>query len=199
MDGIVRRIRKIFLQQNENFAFVFVKRILEINRTAFNEPEFRSFMLSFPFELSSDDLNSLFCALQLEEVVPKVNIVKLLIGDLSEKRKDILLNTWKKLTHGEMLISLDELKSDYRPENSLLVKTKKRTVASEKRDFEMYFAFPFMECKNGFVSLEDFMNYNNVYSSCFDDDDFFSYQIVCEFVFKKLYLLVEYMGYFWEW
>jgi hypothetical protein len=179
MDTLLKRIRKDFLRSDENFAFVFVKRILEVNKLVFNEDEFRDFLLSMLYDVRMEYIDMLFRASQHGGVVPKVKLVKLLVGDLSEKRKDVLLTAWKKLTRGRMSINLDELKSSYRPENSMLVKAKKRSVEVEKRDFEMYFAFPFIECTNGVVSEEDFINYNTVYSSCFDDDNFFSYQIVC--------------------
>ena len=134
----------------------------------------------FNFELSEDECKELFLAFTKEETT-KVNydeFIRILRGELIEKRKQLVENVFKSLDKENKGLSVDELIQIYNPKGSYEFIYNKENEENAKKIFENTFKenHLYLNGEDGvdkLVDIDEFIDYYESVSLMILDDDVF--------------------------
>ena len=134
----------------------------------------------FNFELSEDECKELFLAFTKEETT-KVNydeFIRILRGELIEKRKKLVENVFKSLDKENKGLSVDELIQIYNPKGSYEFIYNKENEENAKKIFENTFKenHLYLNGEDGvdkLVDIDEFIDYYESVSLMILDDDVF--------------------------
>ena len=134
----------------------------------------------FNFELSEDECKELFLAFTKEETT-KVNydeFIRILRGELIEKRKQLVENVFKSLDKENKGLSVDELIQIYNPKGSYEFTHNKENEENAKKIFENTFKenHLYLNGEDGvdkLVDIDEFIDYYESVSLMILDDDAF--------------------------
>ena len=134
----------------------------------------------FNFELSEDECKELFLAFTKEETT-KVNydeFIRILRGELIEKRKQLVENVFKSLDKENKGLSVDELFQIYNPKGSYEFIYNKENEENAKKIFENTFKenHLYLNGEDGvdkLVDIDEFIDYYESVSLMILDDDVF--------------------------
>ena len=134
----------------------------------------------FNFELTEDECKELFLAFTKEETT-KVNydeFVRILRGELIEKRKQLVENVFKSLDKENKGLSVDELMEIYNPKGSYEFIYNKENEENAKKIFENTFKenHIYLNGEDGvdkLVDIDEFIDYYESVSLMILDDDVF--------------------------
>ena len=171
--GIMSIRREFMIADNDNS-----KRI-DINA-------FKKFCKDYRINLDENDINLIFVELDTNKdgTLNYQEFVKGIIGDMNERRKNIVLKAFQSLDkNGNGIIELDDIRDTYNAKNHPDVKSGKKTEDEVLAEFLDTFEYEFNllseeKTDDNKVSLEEFVEYYNNISLSIKDDDYFEEMII---------------------
>ena len=184
IEMIIMRLRNILSKKGVANLISIETGFRDIDTENEQELDFSTFKLAcekFNFELSEDECKELFLAFTKEEST-KVNydeFIRILRGELTEKRKELVENVFKSLDKGNKgALTLDELKQAYNPKGSYECLYNKETEENAKNIFENTFMqnHIYLNGEDGVdkpVDIDEFIDYYESVSLMILEDDTF--------------------------
>ena len=180
VNSIISFIKSCINTNNGITLLTFIKKLKErqMNNQRITLNDLYNILLEMSINISLNDLKLLFNALNKNNNIMQINkLINLIKGNLDEKRKIIIVTTFENIDFekkGE--ISIQSLKEMFNAKNHPDVL---KGIKSQEGVFEQFCYSIDLYCevndvqKNGYLTLEKFVDYYSGVSACIQDDDYF--------------------------